>query len=187
MGLFDNIFGGGTRDEKSVQSDINKALKDSGGKWTENLNDLVAERDRARSGATTSSSGRRQKPLRAKVFLRQISRTTLHVLTPPLPATQRNKTLGAVIDLMMPPSEHPLVAMYLKTLQPLAERVRVHLSLQKFRLKCAVRHCVSLNRNVVLGRFRIKCSPISRAWGVCLVRDLCRKGVCSDTQCLSSR
>jgi hypothetical protein len=47
-----------TRDEKSVQSDINKALKDSGGKWTSNLNDLVAERDRARSGATTSSSGR---------------------------------------------------------------------------------------------------------------------------------
>ena len=47
-----------TRDEKSVQSDINKALKDSGGRWTENLNDLVAERDRARSGATTSSSGR---------------------------------------------------------------------------------------------------------------------------------
>jgi hypothetical protein len=34
MGLFDNIFGGGRRDEKSVQSDINKALKDSGGKWT---------------------------------------------------------------------------------------------------------------------------------------------------------
>jgi hypothetical protein len=58
MGLFDKIFGGGTRDEKSVQSDINKALKDSGGKWTKNLNDLVAERDRARSGATTSSSGR---------------------------------------------------------------------------------------------------------------------------------
>jgi hypothetical protein len=58
MGLFDKIFGGGTRDEKSVQSDINKALKDSGGKWTSNLNDLVAERDRARSGATTSSSGR---------------------------------------------------------------------------------------------------------------------------------
>jgi hypothetical protein len=58
MGLFDKIFGGGTRDEKSVQSDINKALKDSGGKWTENLNDLVAERDRTRSRATTSSSGR---------------------------------------------------------------------------------------------------------------------------------
>jgi hypothetical protein len=46
-----------TRDEKSVQADINKALKDSGGKWTSNLNDLVSERDRARSGATTSSSG----------------------------------------------------------------------------------------------------------------------------------
>lgn len=43
-----------TRDEKSVQADINKALKDSGGKWTSNLNDLVAERDRARAG---SSSG----------------------------------------------------------------------------------------------------------------------------------
>ena len=62
MGLFDNIFGGGnrekTRDESSVQADINKSLKESGGKWTSNLNDLVAERDRARSGATTSSSGR---------------------------------------------------------------------------------------------------------------------------------
>jgi hypothetical protein len=62
MGFLDKIFGGGdsktTRDEKSVQSDINKALKDSGGEWTRNLNDLVAERDRARSGATTSSSGR---------------------------------------------------------------------------------------------------------------------------------
>jgi hypothetical protein len=62
MGVFDKIFGGGnretTRDEKSVQRDINKSLKDSGGKWTSNLNDLVSERDRARSGATTSSSGR---------------------------------------------------------------------------------------------------------------------------------
>jgi hypothetical protein len=62
MGVFDKIFGGGnretTRDEKSVQRDINKSLKDSGGEWTSNLNDLVAERDRARSGATTSSSGR---------------------------------------------------------------------------------------------------------------------------------
>lgn len=43
-----------TRDEKSIQADINKALKDSGGKWTSNLNDLVSERDRARAG---SSSG----------------------------------------------------------------------------------------------------------------------------------
>jgi len=47
-----------TRDEKSVQADINRALKESGGQWTSNLNDLVAERDRARSGATTSSGGR---------------------------------------------------------------------------------------------------------------------------------
>lgn len=47
-----------TRDEKSVQADINKALKESGGKWTSNLNDLVAERDRARAGgASAASSG----------------------------------------------------------------------------------------------------------------------------------
>ncbi len=45
-----------TRDEKSVQADINKALKDSGGKWTSNLNDLVAERDRARAGKSSAAA-----------------------------------------------------------------------------------------------------------------------------------
>ena len=54
MGLFDNIFGGGnrerTRDESSVQADINRGLKESGGKFTPEINSLVAERERARSG-----------------------------------------------------------------------------------------------------------------------------------------
>ena len=46
MGLFDNIFGGGnrerTRDESSVQADINRGLKESGGKFTPEINSLVA-------------------------------------------------------------------------------------------------------------------------------------------------
>lgn len=58
MGLFDNIFGGGnrerTRDEKSVQADINRGLKESGGKFTPEINSLVAERERARSGGASS-------------------------------------------------------------------------------------------------------------------------------------
>jgi hypothetical protein len=58
MGLFDNIFGGGnrerTRDESSVQADINRGLKESGGKFTPEINSLVAERDRARSGGASS-------------------------------------------------------------------------------------------------------------------------------------
>jgi len=57
MGLRASSSEKSTRDEKSVQADINKALKESGGKWTSNLNDLVAERDRARSGKTSTSSG----------------------------------------------------------------------------------------------------------------------------------
>jgi hypothetical protein len=58
MGLFDNIFGGGnrerTRDESSVQADINRGLKESGGKFTPEINSLVAERERARSGGASS-------------------------------------------------------------------------------------------------------------------------------------
>lgn len=58
MGLFDRIFGGGdsktTRDEKSVQTDINRGLKESGGKFTPEINSLVAERERARSGGASS-------------------------------------------------------------------------------------------------------------------------------------
>jgi len=45
---------GGGRDEKSIQADINRSLKESGGQWTSNLNDLVAEREAARSRGTTS-------------------------------------------------------------------------------------------------------------------------------------
>lgn len=60
MGLFDRFFGGGnsknTRDEKSVQKDINRGLKESGGKFTREINDLVAERTRARSGDTGGSA-----------------------------------------------------------------------------------------------------------------------------------
>jgi hypothetical protein len=45
-----------TRSEADVQKDINNALKESGGAWTPELNDLVAERDAARgNGGTTAS------------------------------------------------------------------------------------------------------------------------------------
>ena len=44
------------RTEQQVQDDINKALKDSGGAWTSELNDLVAERDDARAGTTTTTT-----------------------------------------------------------------------------------------------------------------------------------
>ena len=44
-----------TRDESAVQDDINRSLRESRGQWTSNLNDLVAERDRARSGSATSA------------------------------------------------------------------------------------------------------------------------------------
>ncbi len=44
-----------SRDESAVQADINRSLRESGGQWTSGLNDLVAERDRARSGGTTSA------------------------------------------------------------------------------------------------------------------------------------
>jgi hypothetical protein len=42
--------GGGTRSEADIQKDINNALAESGGQWTSELNDLVAERDVARGG-----------------------------------------------------------------------------------------------------------------------------------------
>lgn len=63
MSFLSDLFGGGgrsresTRDESAVQADINRSLRESGGQWTSNLNDLVAERDRARSGGATSSGG----------------------------------------------------------------------------------------------------------------------------------
>jgi predicted nucleic acid-binding Zn-ribbon protein len=41
---------GGTRSEADIQKDINDALSASGGQWTSELNDLVSERDVARSG-----------------------------------------------------------------------------------------------------------------------------------------
>ena len=53
-----NIASSG-RSEKDIQADINKALKDSGGSWTSELNTLVSERDSARKneGSSSSSSG----------------------------------------------------------------------------------------------------------------------------------
>ncbi len=50
-----NIASSG-RSETQVQADINKALKDSGGAWTSELNTLVSERDSARSNQGSSSS-----------------------------------------------------------------------------------------------------------------------------------
>jgi len=50
-----NIASSG-RSETQVQADINKALKDSGGEWTSELNTLVSERDSARSNQGSSSS-----------------------------------------------------------------------------------------------------------------------------------
>lgn len=57
MSFLSDLFGGGGRDEAAVQADINRSLRESGGQWTSNLNDLVAERDRARSGGATSGGG----------------------------------------------------------------------------------------------------------------------------------
>jgi len=46
----------GGRSEAEIQADINQALKESGGSWTSELNDLVAERDVARSSGGNSGS-----------------------------------------------------------------------------------------------------------------------------------
>jgi hypothetical protein len=45
------------RTESQIQADINQALQDSGGAWTSELNDLVSERDSARSNEGGGSSG----------------------------------------------------------------------------------------------------------------------------------
>ena len=45
------------RSETDIQSDINAALDASGGEWTTELNDLVTERDSARSNEGSSDSG----------------------------------------------------------------------------------------------------------------------------------
>lgn len=54
----DNNVASTGRNETTIQNDINKALKDSGGEWTAELNDLVAERDSARAneGTTTTTT-----------------------------------------------------------------------------------------------------------------------------------
>jgi len=51
-----NIASSG-RNESAVQKDINAALEASNGDWTSELNDLVSERESARAGAGTTSSG----------------------------------------------------------------------------------------------------------------------------------
>jgi ribosomal protein S16 len=45
-----------TKSKEAVQKEINKALKDSGGEWTSELNTLVKERDAAKPAATTTKS-----------------------------------------------------------------------------------------------------------------------------------
>jgi len=45
------------RTETQIQADINAALKESGDVWTEELNDLVAERDSARANEGSSGGG----------------------------------------------------------------------------------------------------------------------------------
>ena len=51
-----NIASSG-RSESDIQKDINDALSASGGEWTSELNDLVSERDSARSNEGGGSSG----------------------------------------------------------------------------------------------------------------------------------
>ena len=46
-----------TRSTQDVQNEINKALKDSGGEWTSELNDLVAERDAAKKAKKANTGG----------------------------------------------------------------------------------------------------------------------------------
>lgn len=45
-----------TKSKEAVQKEINKALKDSGGEWTSELNTLVKERDAAKPAATTTTT-----------------------------------------------------------------------------------------------------------------------------------
>jgi len=44
-----------SRSTADIQKDINKALKDSGGTWTNELNDLVKERDKSKKKKTTTT------------------------------------------------------------------------------------------------------------------------------------
>jgi len=53
----DNNIASSGRSETQIQADINKALKDSGGTWTAELNDLVSERDSARNNDGGGSGG----------------------------------------------------------------------------------------------------------------------------------
>jgi ribosomal protein S16 len=45
-----------TKSKEAVQKEINKALKESGGEWTSELNTLVKERDAAKPAATTTTT-----------------------------------------------------------------------------------------------------------------------------------
>ena len=50
----DNNVASSGRTETQIQDDINNALKESGGEWTEELNNLVSERDSARANEGTA-------------------------------------------------------------------------------------------------------------------------------------
>lgn len=52
----DNNVASSGRTETEIQNDINNALKESGGEWTNELNDLVSERDSARENEGTPKS-----------------------------------------------------------------------------------------------------------------------------------
>ena len=56
MGLFDKIFGGGTRDEKSIQADINRVYRENDGQYSEEAAPFIAERELVRSGASGGSA-----------------------------------------------------------------------------------------------------------------------------------
>jgi hypothetical protein len=56
MGFFDNIFGGGTRDEKSIQADINRVYRENDGQYSEEAAPFIAERELVRSGASGGSA-----------------------------------------------------------------------------------------------------------------------------------
>lgn len=58
MEFLNKLFGGGnrqtTRDEKSIQADINRVYKENDGKYSSEAAPFIAERERARSGGASS-------------------------------------------------------------------------------------------------------------------------------------
>jgi hypothetical protein len=239
MGLFDNIFGGGnrerTRDESSVQADINRGLKESGGKFTPEINSLVAERERARSGGASSGGlgslsaglGRAVDTVRsipgnfardvrmgtsANVFANRdkqaenlasrgfsqreiqdyFARTDATIARDAAQEAARQNEGPSDAEMAavrmgaedIPPEDqipryrNPFGSPQTPGHMPLDLQMgsTVHSrSLQKFLLKCAVRHCVSLNRSVAQDKSPIRCCRISRAWEACLAQMLAQR------------